>query len=140
MIAKGEIFATYAEFQSALKQYCRETHQEFVVVKSEMINKQGVLDSLRPFKLKEIKCIHHRKQKCKAFIRLNLIMAGKLKMKYLIPSINLQHSNGCPLKTNEGYRCQSDGSSTCSASSTSQSEIVNIVLVMAVEEEVNDYY
>ena len=59
MIAKGEVFATYAEFQSALKHYCRETHQEFVVVKSEMNNKQGVLDSLRPFKLKELKCAHH---------------------------------------------------------------------------------
>jgi hypothetical protein len=71
MIAKGDIFATYAEFQSALKQYCLETHQEFVVLKSEMINKQGVLDSLRPFKLKELKCAHQRRTKCSACIRIN---------------------------------------------------------------------
>ena len=46
MIAKGELFATYAEFQSGLKQSCRETHQEFAVIKSEMIDKKR---SIRPF-------------------------------------------------------------------------------------------
>ena len=96
MIAKGEIFATYAEFQSALKQYCRETRQEFVVVKSEMINKQGVLDSLRPFKLKELKCAHHRRTKCSACIRINLKKAGKHKNKYCIVTMNTKHTLECP--------------------------------------------
>jgi hypothetical protein len=102
MIDKGEVFATYAEFENALKHHCRETNQEFVVAKSE---KNEVKDDLslreRPFKLKELKCKHHRKQKCKAFIRVNLKMAGIHRMNYLIPTINLQHSNGCPYMTNE---------------------------------------
>ena len=148
-IAKGEIFDTFAEVESALKQRCRETHQEFVVAKSE---KNKLEDDQRlkecPFKLKEFKCKHHRKHGCKAFIRVNFKMAGMHKMKYVIPSIDLQHSNGCPYMTNEGYMCQSDGSSTSSASSTSQSEALNnsildeanIVSVMAVDEEINDYF
>jgi hypothetical protein len=110
MIAKGDVFATYAQFENALEHYCRETNQEFVVAKSE---KNELKDDLslreRPFKLKELKCKHYRKLECKAFIRVNLKKAGIHKMKYLIPSINLQHDNGCPYMTNEGYRCQSDG-------------------------------
>ncbi len=102
MIAIGEVFYTYAQFENALKHHCRETNQEFVVAKSE---KNELKDDIslreRPFKLKELKCKHHRKHECKAFIRVNLKMAGKLKMKYLIPSIKLQHSNGCPFEANE---------------------------------------
>ncbi len=98
MIDKGEVFATYAQFESALEHHCRETNQEFVVAKSE---KNELKDDQRPFKLKEFKCKHHEKHECKAFIRVNLKMAGIHKMKYVIPSVNLQHDNGCPFKTNE---------------------------------------
>ena len=62
-------------------------------------------------------------------------------MRHEITSINLQHDNGCPFKTNEGYiGVNLMVPRPLSASSTSQSEIVNIVLVMAVDEEINENY
>ena len=93
-IAKGEVFASYAEFQSALKHYCRETNQEFVVAKSEKNSKQE--DMKCPFKLKELKCAHHRRTKCNACIRINLKKAGKHKNKYCIVTMNTKHTLECP--------------------------------------------
>ena len=96
MIAKGEIFVNYAAFQSALKQYCRETNQEFVVAKSEVNNKNS--DPSLPFKLKELKCAHHRRTKCRANLRLNLEKAGTHKNKYMIVTMNDEHTSECPFK------------------------------------------
>jgi len=109
-IAKGEVFATYAEFESALKHYCQETNQEFVVARCK---KNALKDDLslreRPFKFKELKCAHHKRTKCSACIRINLKKAGKLKDKYMIVTMKTQHDNGCALKTNEGFRCKYEG-------------------------------
>jgi len=110
MIAKGEVFAAYAEFQSALKQYCLETNQEFVVSKSETNNKQ--VDELRPFKFKELKCMHHRRAKCNACIRINLKKAGKHKNKYMIVSVSNEHKDTCPFVSKN--RCDSEGFSPTS--------------------------
>ena len=103
MIAKGEIFVNYAAFQSALKQYCRETNQEFVVAKSEVNNKNS--DPSLPFKLKELKCAHHRRTKCRAYLRLNLKKAGTHKNKYMIVTMNDEHTSQCPYYYSKEFCC-----------------------------------
>ena len=142
-IAKGEVFASYAEFQSALKHYCRETNQEFVVAKSEKNSKHD--DMKCPFKLKELKCAHHRRTKCNACIRINLKKAGKHKNKYMIVTMNTQHTEACPYTAANNFRCDSEGySSSCSQESTSKSENDDMVVsdkpAMSVDEMFNDYY
>ena len=103
MIVKGEIFVNYAAFQSALKQYCRETNQEFVVAKSEVNNKNS--DPSLPFKLKELKCAHHRRTKCRANLRLNLEKAGTHKNKYMIVTMNDEHTSQCPYYYSKEFCC-----------------------------------
>ena len=102
MIAKGEIFVDYGAFQSAFKLYCKLTNQEFVVVKSEINNKVSFDPSL-PFKLKELKCAHHRRTQCRANLRINLKKAGTHKNKYMIVKMNDEHTLICPYYNKE--RC-----------------------------------
>ncbi len=125
MIAKREIFANYAAFQSALKQYCRETNQEFVVAKSEVNNKNS--DPSLPFKLKELKCAHHRRTKCRAYLRLNLKKAGIHKNKYMIVTMNDEHTSECPFK-NRIQTFASSNSNESSISMTKNNDYENIVI------------
>ena len=142
MIAKGDIFATYAEFQSALKQYCLETNQEFVVAKSEKNTKQE--DIKWPFKLKELKCAHHRRTKCCACIRINLKKAGIHKNKYMIVTMSTQHTDACPYMARNSFKCDSDGYTSCSQLSPSKFENDmnnnDTKSAMTVNEMFNDYY
>jgi len=118
MIAKGEIFVNYAAFQSALKHYCLETNQEFVVAKSEINNKNA--DPSLPFKLKELKCAHHRRTQCRAYLRINLKKAGAHKNKYMIVTMNDEHSPKCKFYNCKRNFSQSDSSNHNSESSSQE--------------------